>query len=157
MIVWLNLYYEKKKRQKEVDIRHIPSNTLWPGKKFLNDDDIDFDKSKDKLKDNEKIEPKNNMELAIYHCRGKYQLFIWHSIIYHNLNNFILFIGRELKDTIVVAYLLEYYSRHATDCAGWMCTVSKAIPLLFKYNYGLFWFLFYFHSERICKIYNFIL
>ncbi|CAB5370424.1 unnamed protein product [Rhizophagus irregularis] len=34
------------------------------------------------------------MELAIYHCKG-----------------------RELKDTIIVAYLLEYYSRHATDCA----------------------------------------
>ncbi|CAB4441087.1 unnamed protein product [Rhizophagus irregularis] len=52
------------------------------------------------------------MELAIYHCKG-----------------------RELKDTIIVAYLLEYYSRHATDCAGWMSSVSKAIPLLFKYNY----------------------
>jgi hypothetical protein len=37
----------------------------------------------------------------------------------------------------MVAYLLEYYSGHATDCAGWMSTVSKAIPLLFKYNYGL--------------------
>jgi hypothetical protein len=46
-------------------------------------------------------------------------------------------IGRELKDTIVIAYFLEYYTRHATDYAGWMCTVSKAIPLLFKYNYGL--------------------
>ncbi|CAB5362982.1 unnamed protein product [Rhizophagus irregularis] len=34
------------------------------------------------------------MELAIYNCNG-----------------------RELKDTIVVAYLLEYYSRYATDCA----------------------------------------
>ncbi|PKK73779.1 hypothetical protein RhiirC2_709382 [Rhizophagus irregularis] len=49
---------------------------------------------KDGIKDNEDIEPKNNMELAIYHCKG-----------------------RELKDTIIVAYLLEYYSRHATDCA----------------------------------------
>jgi hypothetical protein len=46
-------------------------------------------------------------------------------------------IGRELEETIIVAYLLEYYSKHATDCAGWMSTVSKAIPLLFKYNYGL--------------------
>jgi hypothetical protein len=50
----------------------------------------------------------------------------------------ILFVGRELKDTIIIAYFLEYYSRHATDCAGWMCTVSKAIPLLFKYDYGSF-------------------
>ncbi|CAB5370416.1 unnamed protein product [Rhizophagus irregularis] len=66
----------------------------------------------DKLEDNETIKPENIMELAIYHCKG-----------------------RELNDTIMVAYLLEYYSKHATDCAGWMCTVSKAIPLLFKYNY----------------------
>ncbi|CAB5370441.1 unnamed protein product [Rhizophagus irregularis] len=44
-------------------------------------------------------------------------------------------LSRELKDTIVIAYFLEYYTRHATDYAGWMCTVSKAIPLLFKYNY----------------------
>ncbi|CAB5370471.1 unnamed protein product [Rhizophagus irregularis] len=54
----------------------------------------------------------NVMELAIHHCKG-----------------------REIKDTIIVAYLLEYYSRHATDYAGWMSTVSKALPLLFKYNY----------------------
>ncbi|CAB4441109.1 unnamed protein product [Rhizophagus irregularis] len=64
------------------------------------------------LIDNEKIKPENNMELAIYHCKG-----------------------RELKDTIIIAYFLEYYSRNATDNAGWVCTVSKAIPLLFKYNY----------------------
>ncbi|CAB4441085.1 unnamed protein product [Rhizophagus irregularis] len=100
------------KGQKEVKTRYIPSNELWPGKKFLIDDDLYFNKGNDKLEDNEEIEPKNNMELAIYHCKG-----------------------RELKDTIIIAYLLEYYSRHATDCAGWMCTVSKAIPLLFKYNY----------------------
>ncbi|PKY16218.1 hypothetical protein RhiirB3_480607 [Rhizophagus irregularis] len=36
----------------------------------------------------------NVMELAIHHCKG-----------------------REIKDTIIVAYLLEYYSRHATDYA----------------------------------------
>ncbi|PKY16098.1 hypothetical protein RhiirB3_428422, partial [Rhizophagus irregularis] len=52
-------------------------------------------------------------ELAIYHCKD-----------------------RELKDTLIIAYLLEYYSNHATDSAGWMCTVSKAIPFLFKYNYA---------------------
>jgi hypothetical protein len=40
----------------------------------------------------------------------------------------------------MIAYLLEYYSGHATDCAGWMSTVSKAIPLLFKYNYGLLFY-----------------
>ncbi|CAB5091021.1 unnamed protein product [Rhizophagus irregularis] len=55
------------------------------------------------------------MELAIYYCRG-----------------------RELKDAIIVAYFLEYYSRNPTNCVGWLCTVSKAIPLLFKYNYDDF-------------------
>ncbi|EXX61209.1 hypothetical protein RirG_173230 [Rhizophagus irregularis DAOM 197198w] len=63
-----------------------------------------------RLEDNER--PENDMELAIYRYKG-----------------------RELKDTVVVAYLLEYYSSHATDYAGWMSTVSKALPLLFKYNY----------------------
>ncbi|CAB5389584.1 unnamed protein product [Rhizophagus irregularis] len=102
---------EKRGRKKIFETRHIPRDNSWPGEKFIKDGDLDFEK-KDGIKDNEDIEPKNNMELAIYHCKG-----------------------RELKDTIIVAYLLEYYSRHATDCAGWMCTVSKAIPLLFKYNY----------------------
>ncbi|PKY38092.1 hypothetical protein RhiirA4_439136 [Rhizophagus irregularis] len=78
----------------------------------IREDDLDFDERNDKLEDNETIVPENIMELAIYHCKG-----------------------RELNDTIMIAYLLEFYSRHATDCAGWMCTVSKAIPLLFKYNY----------------------
>jgi hypothetical protein len=50
----------------------------------------------------------------------------------------VYFIGRELKDTIIVAYLLEYYSQHERDNPGWMSTVSKALPLLYKYNYGLF-------------------
>ncbi|UZO23198.1 uncharacterized protein OCT59_015542 [Rhizophagus irregularis] len=84
-------------------------------RKVLKDDDLDLDRfnSKDnKLEDNEEIKPGNNMELAIYHCKG-----------------------RELKDTIIVAYFLEYYSKNATDCAGWMNTISRAIPLLFKYNY----------------------
>jgi hypothetical protein len=54
-------------------------------------------------------------------------------------NNLVLgLLGHELKDTIIVAYLLEYYSRHAKESAGWMCTVSKALPLLYKYRYGLF-------------------
>ncbi|CAB4429799.1 unnamed protein product [Rhizophagus irregularis] len=93
-------------KNKNKEIGHIPSNKLWPGKKFLRDDDLDFDKRKNVSKINEL---QNNMELAIYHCKG--------------------------KDTTIVACLLEYYSNHAIDDAGWMCTVSKAIPLLFKYNY----------------------
>ncbi|GBC18552.2 hypothetical protein GLOIN_2v1769895 [Rhizophagus irregularis DAOM 181602=DAOM 197198] len=102
---------EKEKIQRQVAIRHIPRNKLWLGKKFLTKGDLDFE-GKDWIKENESLEPKNNMELAIYHCKD-----------------------RELKDTLIIAYLLEYYSNHATDSAGWMCTVSKAIPFLFKYNY----------------------
>uniref|UniRef100_U9V1P4 Uncharacterized protein n=1 Tax=Rhizophagus irregularis (strain DAOM 181602 / DAOM 197198 / MUCL 43194) TaxID=747089 RepID=U9V1P4_RHIID len=47
----------------------IPSNKLWPGKMFLKDDDLDFDKREDEL-------PENNMELAIYYCRGKSNLMM---------------------------------------------------------------------------------
>ncbi|PKY48681.1 hypothetical protein RhiirA4_445477 [Rhizophagus irregularis] len=105
--------------EKKINYRHIPSNKSWPGKNFIKGDDLFFDK-KDKLKDKHmwktlveklkrllpdnlkrllldypkyKFRPNNNMELAIYHCRG-----------------------RELKDAIIVAYLLEYYSRNPTNC-----------------------------------------
>ncbi|CAB4389940.1 unnamed protein product [Rhizophagus irregularis] len=88
---------------------------LFGDKEGASENDIAYNELTTQLRHipyNENIKPENNMELAIYHCKG-----------------------RELKDTIVVAYFLEYYSRNATDNAGWMCTVSKAIPLLFKYNY----------------------
>ncbi|PKC69984.1 hypothetical protein RhiirA1_455334 [Rhizophagus irregularis] len=99
---------DKIYKNKNKEIGHIPSNKLWPGKKFLKDDDLNFDKRKNESKDISN-ELQNNMELAIYHYKG--------------------------KDTTIVACLLEYYSNHAMDDAGWMCTVSKAIPLLFEYNY----------------------
>ncbi|CAB4387635.1 unnamed protein product [Rhizophagus irregularis] len=70
-----------------------------------------FESSNDKSKPMKTVLT-NDLEWAILHCRG-----------------------RELKDTIIVAYLLEYYSRHAKESAGWMCTVSKALPLLYKYHY----------------------
>ncbi|CAG8705421.1 11362_t:CDS:10, partial [Funneliformis caledonium] len=75
-------------------------------------DDLEPFDNDEESKDIEEILPKNDMELAIYHCKG-----------------------RELRDTIMVAYLLEYYSRHAKDYAGWMSTVSKSLPLLYKYDY----------------------
>ncbi|RIA80152.1 hypothetical protein C1645_839217 [Glomus cerebriforme] len=59
-----------------------------------------------------KIESTNDLELAIYHCKG-----------------------RELNDMMIVAYLLEYYTRHAIEYAGWMTTVSRALPFLYKYHY----------------------
>ena len=74
------------KRQDEVDIRHVPCNKLRPGKNFLNDDDLDFDQfdRNDDLYDNEKIKPENNMGLAIYYCKGKFQLVktLWCRITY---------------------------------------------------------------------------
>ncbi|POG61974.1 hypothetical protein GLOIN_2v1846762 [Rhizophagus irregularis DAOM 181602=DAOM 197198] len=109
------LFGDEETAENKIDYRHVPSNKSWPGKVFLKDDDLDFDKRKDGLKENKRIKLENNMELAIYHFRG-----------------------RELKDAIIVAYLLEYYSRNPTNCVDWMCTVSKAIPLLFEYNYDDF-------------------
>ncbi|EXX77341.1 hypothetical protein RirG_024650 [Rhizophagus irregularis DAOM 197198w] len=103
------LFGDEETAENKIDYRHVPSNKSWPGKVFLKDDDLDFDKRKDGLKENKRIKLENNMELAIYHFRG-----------------------RELKDAIIVAYLLEYYSRNPTNCVDWMCTVSKAIPLLFR-------------------------
>ncbi|UZO28674.1 uncharacterized protein OCT59_022189 [Rhizophagus irregularis] len=50
--------------------RHILRNNLWPKRSFLKEDDLDFAEKIDYgLK--ETIKPENNMELAIYHCKGK--------------------------------------------------------------------------------------
>ncbi|CAB4479057.1 unnamed protein product [Rhizophagus irregularis] len=130
-IIWRFIKY-RPDDFKLLDVRHNVMKNLILGDcdhliKFIlfgNDDD---DKKANKLHiprntfwkkrkyvddDTESEEITNVMELAIYHCKG-----------------------REIKDTIIVAYLLEYYSMHATDYAGWMSTVSKALPLLFKYHY----------------------
>ncbi|GBB84949.1 hypothetical protein RclHR1_11530001 [Rhizophagus clarus] len=111
-LIKLILFGDKNddKEKEEPVIRHIPRSVSWPGKNFIRDDDLRIDSNGLGLEDHER--PENDMELAIYRYKGL-----------------------ELKDTVVVAYLLEYYSCHATDYAGWMSTVSKALPLLFKYNY----------------------
>src|SRR5687768_2122193 len=57
---------KNKKKEKDIVIRHIPRSISWPGKKFIRDDDIQFDDN-----DNEKIMPENDMELAIYRYKGK--------------------------------------------------------------------------------------
>ena len=56
---------EKREIQNKSEIKclSIPTNTLWPGEEL---DDLVPD---DKL---EEINPKNNMELAICHCKGKF-------------------------------------------------------------------------------------
>ncbi|GBC04565.1 hypothetical protein RclHR1_05740007 [Rhizophagus clarus] len=92
------------------DVKHIPRSIMWKKDRKFICDDLDPFESRDDTSKPRKTVPTNDLELAIYH---------W----------------RELKDTIIVAYLLEYYSRHAKDSAGWMCTVSKALPLLYKYHY----------------------
>jgi hypothetical protein len=62
----------KEKEKKEDEIRrHIPRNKLWSRKPYLMDDDLDFDEKNKWIKDNEDIRPSNDMELAIYHCKGK--------------------------------------------------------------------------------------
>ncbi|CAI2171840.1 19309_t:CDS:10 [Funneliformis geosporum] len=101
------------KEEENFQVKHIPRSRSWQKKhKYIRDDDINpFNRNK-KIKDHENIVPGNDLELAIYHCRD-----------------------HEQKDTIVVAYLLEYYSSHAKDHVGWMVTVSTALPLLYKYNY----------------------
>jgi hypothetical protein len=60
---------DNENNERKKIIRHIPRNILWPGGKFIGDDDLDFIM---KLQDDE-IMPENNMELAIYYCMGKFQ------------------------------------------------------------------------------------
>ncbi|CAG8710957.1 22959_t:CDS:2, partial [Rhizophagus irregularis] len=42
--------------------------------------------------------------------------------------------GGYRKDTIIVKYLLDYYSNNALESSNWMFTVAKAIPILYEYN-----------------------
>jgi hypothetical protein len=64
------LFGEDDDNQKAMLI-HTPRSKYWKGisnKTFVKDDDL---KSFDKSNENDKIKPKNDMELAIYHCKGK--------------------------------------------------------------------------------------
>jgi hypothetical protein len=65
-----------EEKENEFKTRHIPKNIFWPGERFLKDDDLHFDyfdKNDNKLKNNEvPINAINDMELAIYHCKGKF-------------------------------------------------------------------------------------
>ena len=71
---------KQKERQEKSEIRclSIPRNISWPGEEFLDDDDLFDDTQSDKLKDAEDIRPENNTELAIYHCKGKFNLLIFY-------------------------------------------------------------------------------
>ena len=52
---------------------HIPRSLLWNRKKdFVKDDDLTpFENKDDNTIRRDKITPTNDMELAIYHCKGK--------------------------------------------------------------------------------------
>ncbi|GBC10383.1 hypothetical protein RclHR1_09590006 [Rhizophagus clarus] len=102
----------KMKQKEKFVIKHVPRSITWKkDQRFVNDDDLDpFDRD-DNSKPRKTV-PTNDLELAIYHCKG-----------------------RELKNTMIVAFLLEYYTSHAIEYAGWMTTVSKALPFLYMYNY----------------------
>jgi hypothetical protein len=71
------LFGEEKEKEKDVEVRrlHIPRGKLWPEERFINGDDLDLDAHEKP----ERLE--SNMELAIYHCRGKFKL-IWRSVIH---------------------------------------------------------------------------
>jgi len=58
------------------------------------------------------------------------------------------FLGKIHKDTIIVGFLLEYYSNHAMENIGWMFTVTQAIPLLLNCNLGLYLFNFFFFVNK---------
>ncbi|CAG8551321.1 18015_t:CDS:2, partial [Racocetra fulgida] len=42
--------------------------------------------------------------------------------------------GANRNDTVIVGYLLNYYSDNAMNNAGWMTTVSSALPELYDHN-----------------------
>ncbi|RGB37031.1 hypothetical protein C1646_695712 [Rhizophagus diaphanus] len=70
-------------------------------------------KKERKIKKNPKnnVRPSTDLEWAIEYCKDK-----------------------ERKDAVMVGYLLEYYSENALHHIGWMTTISKALPLLYRYN-----------------------
>ncbi|CAG8443013.1 9129_t:CDS:2 [Funneliformis caledonium] len=46
--------------------------------------------------------------------------------------------GSYRKDTVIVKYLLDYYSDNATKNSSWMFAVSRAIPVLYEYKLEYF-------------------
>ena len=79
---------EKEKEKEKFKIKHIPKSILWKDNEFVNDDDLD---KKNESKDIGKIIPENDMELAIYHCKGKFQSLKSYVILFTKWN-FYLFI-----------------------------------------------------------------
>jgi hypothetical protein len=59
------------KKKEILEIRHIPRSIPWPGKKYIKNKELDG-LGRDILDDDDETRPENDMELAIYHCKGKF-------------------------------------------------------------------------------------
>src|ERR1051325_9975969 len=67
--------------QKEFISKHIPRNVLWKKTKFVKGDDLEpFEKEEDKYIEFGRTLPTNDMELAIYHCKGKISVSLSYDI-----------------------------------------------------------------------------
>jgi hypothetical protein len=66
----------KMKQKEKFVIKHVPRSIIWKkDQKFVNDDDLDpFDR--DNNSKPRKTELTNDLELAIYHCKGMQTLLI---------------------------------------------------------------------------------
>jgi hypothetical protein len=70
-----NKDYEREK----FIIKHIPRSILWKKhRSFVKEDDLKpFEKEDDKSNEKDKIVPTNDMELAIYHCKGRIYIYLF--------------------------------------------------------------------------------
>ncbi|CAG8738544.1 5097_t:CDS:2, partial [Funneliformis caledonium] len=110
---------------------HIPKITRWINLKKSTKKKIDSKKIiqvKDNLKKptKEKIDliKFSDLQLAINLCKPDIE---------------------RNRRILIVAYLLEYYTKNATENHGWLITISKALPDLYTFK------LEYFVSELFCK------
>ena len=60
------------KRKEFPQIRHVPRSISWPGKKYIKEKELDDLKRNSSLDDDDETRPENDMELAIYYCKGKF-------------------------------------------------------------------------------------
>jgi hypothetical protein len=63
---------DEEEGKKILEIRHLPRNKLWPGRKYIKDKELDVIDYN--IEDNDKMIPENDLELAIYHCKGNFSL-----------------------------------------------------------------------------------
>ncbi|CAG8651768.1 8685_t:CDS:2, partial [Funneliformis mosseae] len=110
---------------------HIPKITRWINLKKSTKEKIDSEKIiqvNDNLKKptKEKIDliKFSDLQLAINLCKPDIE---------------------RNRRILIVAYLLEYYTKNATENHGWLITISKALPDLYTFK------LEYFVGELFCK------